>query len=72
MDGMSLSGYAARTYIKPQHFALTSCGAALGIDNRVEMSYAHQTFWWPQAAAAGLQYERNEEHGWYIALQGSL
>jgi hypothetical protein len=32
------------TYIKPQHFALTSCGAALGIDNRVEISYAHQTF----------------------------
>ena len=32
------------TYIKPQHFALTSCGAALGIDNRVELAYAHQTF----------------------------
>ena len=32
------------TYIKPQHFALTSCGAALGIDNRLEISYAHQTF----------------------------
>jgi hypothetical protein len=32
------------TYVKPQHFALTSCGAALGIDNRVEVSYAHQTF----------------------------
>ena len=32
------------TYIKPQHFALTSCGAALGIDNRVEISYAHQAF----------------------------
>jgi hypothetical protein len=32
------------TYIKPQHFALTSCGAAVGIDNRVEFSYAHQTF----------------------------
>ena len=32
------------TYIKPQHFALTSCGAALGIDNRVEISYTHQTF----------------------------
>ena len=32
------------TYVKPQHFALTSCGAALGIDNRVELSYAHQTF----------------------------
>jgi len=34
----------ACTYIKPQHFALTSCGAALGIGNRVEISYAHQTF----------------------------
>ena len=32
------------TYVKPQHFALTSCGAALGIRNRVELSYAHQTF----------------------------
>lgn len=32
------------TYIKPRHFALTSCGAALGIDNRVEISYAHQAF----------------------------
>lgn len=32
------------TYIKPQHFSLTSCGAALGIDNRVELAYAHQTF----------------------------
>jgi hypothetical protein len=32
------------TYVKPQHFALTSCGAAVGIRNRVEFSYAHQTF----------------------------
>jgi hypothetical protein len=32
------------TYIKPQHFALTSCGVALGIDNRIEISYAHQKF----------------------------
>jgi DUF3034 family protein len=32
------------TYIKPQHFALTSCGGALGWNNRVEISYAHQTF----------------------------
>jgi len=32
------------TYIKPQHFAITSCGAALGIDDRLEISYAHQTF----------------------------
>jgi hypothetical protein len=35
---------AACTYVKPQHFALTSCGAAVGIRNRVELSYAHQTF----------------------------
>src|SRR6201995_1489532 len=27
-------------YIRPQHFSLTSCGAGLGIDNRVEFSYA--------------------------------
>lgn len=39
-----LGASADCTYIKPQHFALTSCGAALGIDNRVELSYAHQTF----------------------------
>jgi hypothetical protein len=39
-----LGASAACTYIKPQHFALTSCSAALGIDNRVEISYAHQTF----------------------------
>src|SRR5690242_16344046 len=32
------------TYVKPQHFALTSCGAALGWDNRLEISYTHQTF----------------------------
>jgi hypothetical protein len=32
------------TRIQPQHFSLTSCGAALGIDNRVEISYAHQAF----------------------------
>jgi Protein of unknown function (DUF3034) len=39
-----IGGSADCTYVKPQHFALTSCGAALGIDNRVELSYAHQTF----------------------------
>jgi Protein of unknown function (DUF3034) len=32
------------TYVRPQHFSLTSCGAALGIRNRVEISYARQTF----------------------------
>lgn len=39
-----LGASADCTYIKPQHFALSSCGVALGIDNRVEISYAHQTF----------------------------
>ena len=39
-----LGGSADCTYIKPQHFALTSCGVALGIDNRLEISYAQQTF----------------------------
>ena len=32
------------TYLKPQHFALTSCGAAVGLYDRVELSYAHQSF----------------------------
>ncbi len=32
------------TYIEPQHFSLTSCGAAVGIRDRVELSYARQKF----------------------------
>ena len=39
-----IGGSADCTYVKPQHFALTACGAALGIENRVEISYAHQAF----------------------------
>ena len=39
-----VGGVADCTYIKPQHYALTSCGAALGLYNRVELSYAHQVF----------------------------
>jgi Protein of unknown function (DUF3034) len=32
------------TYIRPQHFQLTSCGIAAGIEDRVELSYARQRF----------------------------
>jgi hypothetical protein len=32
------------TYIKPQYFSLSSCGLAVGIEDRVELSYARQTF----------------------------
>lgn len=39
-----IGGSTDCTYIKPEHFALTSCGAALGLYDRVEVSYAHQKF----------------------------
>ena len=32
------------TYVRPQHFGLTSCGVAAGWRDRVELSYARQTF----------------------------
>jgi hypothetical protein len=32
------------TYLKPQYFALTSCGVAVGAYDRVELSYARQRF----------------------------
>lgn len=35
---------AACTYIRPQYFSLTSCGVAVGIEDRVELSYARQVF----------------------------
>jgi hypothetical protein len=35
---------ASCTRVRPQNFALTSCGVAAGIDNRVEISLARQDF----------------------------
>jgi hypothetical protein len=32
------------TYVRPQHFSLTSCGVAAGVADRVELSFARQTF----------------------------
>src|SRR4051812_45888560 len=39
-----LGGSADCTYVRPQHFSLTSCGIAAGIRDRVELSYARQVF----------------------------
>jgi hypothetical protein len=39
-----IGGSADCTYVRPQHFALTSCGIAAGILDRVELSYARQKF----------------------------
>lgn len=39
-----LSATANCTYVKPHYFYLTSCGLTAGIDDRVELSYAHQRF----------------------------
>jgi hypothetical protein len=39
-----VGGSADCTYVRPQHFSLTSCGAAVGIRDRIELSYARQTF----------------------------
>ena len=39
-----VGGSADCTYVRPQHFSLTSCGVAMGIKDRVELSYARQTF----------------------------
>lgn len=39
-----LGASANCTYIRPRHFELTSCGVALGIDDRLELSYARQAF----------------------------
>jgi hypothetical protein len=39
-----LGGSADCTYVRPQHFSLTSCGIAAGISDRVELSYARQVF----------------------------
>jgi hypothetical protein len=39
-----LGGSADCTYVKPEHFALTVCGAALGIEDRLELSFAQQRF----------------------------
>jgi len=33
------------TAVRPQHFVLESCGAALGIYDRAELSVSHQHFW---------------------------
>src|SRR5579863_5036944 len=35
---------ASCTRVRPQNFALDSCGVAVGIDNRVELSLARQEF----------------------------
>ena len=35
---------ASCTYVRPQHYSLSSCGIAAGIRDRVELSYARQTF----------------------------
>jgi hypothetical protein len=32
------------TYVRPQYFSLTSCGVAVGIEDRVELSFARQIF----------------------------
>ena len=39
-----IGGSAFCTRVEPQDFSLTSCGAAVGIDDRVEVSYARQDF----------------------------
>jgi hypothetical protein len=39
-----IGGSAACTYVRPEHFALTSCAAAIGIEDRVEFSFAEQRF----------------------------
>jgi Protein of unknown function (DUF3034) len=39
---VGVSGFCTR--IKPQDFRLDSCGASVGIDNRLELSFARQNF----------------------------
>ncbi|MBS0420782.1 MAG: DUF3034 family protein [Proteobacteria bacterium] len=39
-----VGGSADCTYVRPQHFSLMSCGVAVGIHDRIELSYARQTF----------------------------
>jgi hypothetical protein len=39
-----VGGSADCTYVRPQHFSFTSCGVAAGIHDRLELSYARQTF----------------------------
>lgn len=39
-----VGGSANCTHVRPQHFSLTSCGVAAGIRDRLELSYARQTF----------------------------
>jgi len=39
-----LGATAYCTYVEPQYFYLSSCGAAIGIDDRLEISYAHMRF----------------------------
>lgn len=37
-------GNASCTYVKPQYFSLTSCGVAVGMRDRLELSFARQDF----------------------------
>lgn len=39
-----LGASADCTYVKPQHFALWACGVAVGIHDRLELSFARQRF----------------------------
>jgi hypothetical protein len=39
-----VGGSANCTYVHPQYFSLTNCGVALGIADRVELSFARQIF----------------------------
>jgi hypothetical protein len=59
------------TYICPQHFFLTSCGAGLGIDNRLELPYAHQTFDLSHLDLADIA-THPDQHGLYLALRQLL